>query len=234
MIRITIFTGKDKNKKRVEAVETAVQISQQHHTDLLILPGSSLGPCKINGDFLQLLSDSTGVPILAETEDTYYFRPYKQSKGPFIQHFFTSGDATEHRVREVIDELRTGQRIIKNNNIRIGILLCGENNILRNVRANDNHPEPRYSNIGWPFDYDILVNPAHTNMRQWNLLHKRFAYFSKRNRIAIHCANNINKSWRTTLCVYRNEKLVTMGDFDNKSQFQHYIAENWRLITIAV
>ena len=44
--------------------------------------------------------------------------------------------------------------------------LCGENNILQNRNTG---PKPRGADKSWPFSaYDILVNPSHTIMGQWN------------------------------------------------------------------
>jgi hypothetical protein len=104
-----------------------------------------------------------------------------------------------------------------------------------NVRENRNEPQPRHPDIAWPFVYDVLVNPAHTNMGQWNLHHKRFAYFSRDGRTFLYCTNNTHRSWRTALCVYQDGKKVLMGDeLAETGGMQIDGSKGWRLITIEI
>ena len=130
--------------------------------------------------------------------------------------------------------LESDQRTVVIEGKRINVLLCGENNILRNVRELGNAPQPRHDGIGWAFSYDVLVNPAHSSMGQWNLLHERFAYFSQGGRTAIHCTNNTHAAWGTAMCVYQDGRKLAMGDLKVGNELPHRMEPNWRLVTISI
>ncbi|MBI3942470.1 MAG: hypothetical protein HY326_05605 [Chloroflexi bacterium] len=231
-MKISMFTGIADDPERLKVVNDAVTIAAEHLTDMIVLPGYSFGRgCPPPSSIPQQLADNSGISILAELDHTYYFRPNEPRVGPLVQRFVSSKDVTRSEVQQVVSEFNQGKRVVEIKGKRIGILLCGENNILRNIRKEDYRAGPRYPDIGWPFEYDILVNPSHTSMGEWHLLHKRFAYFS-RSRVFLFCTNNTHKTWKTSLCIYRDGEELLMGDFEKNDKFLKHIEENWRLITI--
>jgi hypothetical protein len=234
-VRISLFAGRLDDPQRVLSVEAATAVAAEHGAAMLVLPGYSLGREKANGCVLQQFADKTGVSILAETTHTFWFRPNQGPVGPFVQRFRRSKDATKAKVQEVAQGLVTGKRIIRVGRVSISVLLCGENNVLRNIQKKDNEPQPRHPDVGWPLGYDVLVNPAHTSMGQWNKLHKRFAYFSQSGRVLLYCTNNTcSSSWKTSLCVYRDGKKVVMGDLKGDGSLLKHEGKVWRLVTIEI
>ncbi|MBW7989494.1 MAG: hypothetical protein FVQ84_05685 [Planctomycetes bacterium] len=244
-MRISIFTGRDCDPKRIVAVKKAiVTASREYRANLLVLPGNSLGSGRNQDGILQELADKNKVSILAEVDRaTSLFRPSKQPRQFCAQQFAVSPSNKKHKdkrvtpckVRKLIELLNNGDRIFKLAGKRIAVLLCGENNILHNIRAEADVAHPRYNDIEWPFDvYDVLVNSTHTSMGHWNLLHKRFAYFSRGDRTAVHCTNNTHRVWGTSLCVYQNGSRSVMGNLENYGMLPTHIENNWRMVTIEV
>jgi hypothetical protein len=244
-MRISIFTGKLNDPQCILAVKEAAGCAvKEFGSDFLVLPGYSFGQRHTNVNDVQQIADEIGLIIFAEVISeaqkignvSFCFIPRRDPKGPFKQLFTQGVNASLNAVRTVADSFSDGSRIINIHNKRIGILLCGENNILTNIQKRSNAPEPRHG-IAWPFSaYDVLINSSHTIMRQWNLLHKRFSYFSRANRTLLYCTNNdkTGASWKSALCIYRNEDLLSMGDFKNVTDVRTKKTENWRMATVEV
>jgi hypothetical protein len=254
-MKISVFTGTYCDPQRQQAVKEAASMAHyKHHSDLLIFPGNSMGNKKSRNAGIQKIADENKIAILAGfKKKIFLFRPKKSIRQFPEQKFAYSspnqdkepkkkggekkneGLVTQRRVKRLIDFFSNGERIFKLGGKRIAVLLCGENNILCNVRGEKNAAHPRYG-IPWPLDkYDVLVNPTHTSMGHWNLLHRRFAYFSQKNRTVIYSANNTrSKSWKTSLCIYNNGKQRLMGDLENYSKECTHIEDKWRIVTTEV
>lgn len=234
-MRISPFTGRMDDAQRVMSVQVAGETAEGHGASLLVLPGRSHKCANPSASNLQKIANEAGVSIIAEATDTFRFRPREELLGPFTQRFIAGNKATHNQVEQVTRGVAEGQRIVEIEQKSVAVLLCGENNILRNVRERNNEPQPRYPDLGWPLNYDVLANPTHSSMGQWNLLHKRFSFFSQSGRTALFCTNNKHSSWRTSLCVYHDGKLVVMGDLDGADELPAYrIEDAWRLVTIKV
>ena|GEM_PF-3532307 len=247
-MKISIISFK-KNEERVLFLnETAIFAANHHQSNLLVLPGYIPGTREGKKEIIQKIVDETKISILAELSgtpkkesNTYYFSPAANPEGPFIQQFESSKTANKklvELVEKLLDEFEQ-TRVVETNSKKIGILLCGENNILQNSHKTNTGPKPRGTDKSWPFSaYDILVNPSHTIMGQWNLLHERFSYFSKGQKTLLYCTNNTNKSaWKSSLCTYQNSLLVVMGDMKLPADFsivQRKVENNWRMITIDI
>lgn len=248
-MRISLFTRRRGDARKSAQLGDAAAVAAEHGAAMVVLPGWSMGqsagkgkgatrrrtaravPRSASARFLQQLADENGLSILAEARDTWCFVPEDEPIGPFVQRFATSAEATRGVVAELTQGYLDGRRSIHLEHTCVRVLLCGENNILRNVKAKGYAAEPRYPDPGWDLKYDVLVNPAHTSMGQWNLLHRRFAYLSQGGRTALYCANNAHASWRSALCVYRDGRLVTMGDLAGAADLPHHTADAWRLVT---
>ncbi len=240
-MKISLFTRRCKldDAKTKAAVRSAVSIAAQHGAEMLVLPGCSMPDSSAiqvmeSKHLLQRFSDENSVLILAEVGRTFCFRPNEQPFGPFEQLFAQGAEVTHSKAAELAEALAGGKRIIEVSDRTIGVLLCGENNFLRNSREEYYEPAARFPGIEWPFGYDVLVNPAHTSMGQWNLLHKRFAYLSQAGRSLLYCTNNSHSSWQTSLCVYQDSKKILMGDFVTTSEVRTYAEDDWRIATIEV
>ena len=236
-MRVSVFSGRsDDSLGRVAAVEAAVATAAEHRANMLVLPAYALGSHEVDDTVLQRGAKETAMSILAEVGDnTFLYRPDRPRTCLLSQQFCTAADATHDKVRAVADAIREGSRTIEVGDKRVAVLLCGENNSLRNVRNERNTPIGRFSDIPWPLEcYDVLVNPAHTSMGHWNLLHLRFAYFSQAGRVAVYCANNTHERWKSSLCVYRNGVKVLTGDLDEVIECPHRIEKDWRLVTLDV
>lgn len=238
-MKVSLFTGRYEDPQRKSHVREASEVAAEHGAKVLVLPGYSLGPGRDEPAAIQQFADAAGVSILAEAhntsqaQDTYCFRPNQGPLGPFIQCFHQGANATRDAVRQVTEEFGKRKRLFEVEGKIIGVLLCGENNILRNAKRYGYKPQPRHQNIEWPLAYDILVNPAHTSMGEWHLLHKRFAYFSQGGRTFMYCTNNTRSSWRTGLCVYQDGKKLVMGDdLTETRRLPTHVADDWRLVTI--
>ena len=240
-MKVSLFTRRYKldDAKVKSAVRSAVGVAAQHGAEMLVLPGYSMPDFSAQQvtdsmDLLQRFSDEYGVLTLAEVGNTFCFRPNEQPIGPFEQLFAQGAEVTHSKAAELAEAFTGGRRIIEVGDRTVGVLLCGENNFFRNSRKKDYEPAARFPGIEWPFDYDLLVNPAHTSMGQWNLLHKRFAYLSQAGRSLLYCTNNLHSSWQTSLCAYQDSKKVLMGDFVTTSEAHTYVQDDWRIATIEV
>jgi len=115
------------------------------------------------------------------------------------------------------------------------ILLCGENNYLRNIRKEANKVADRYKTAPWDLGYDIAINPAHTSMRRWPELKKRFEYLSSNGKALVFTTNNKNIKWGSALRIYQNGNLLIDGGFEKApSDAAIHIEKTWRLITLSL
>lgn len=231
-MKISLFTRQCEDVGEVAQLRAAAGAAIEHGAAMLVLPGWSLGKGKTSGRALRTLASRTGLSILAETDHTYCFVPDGEPIGPFAQLFATSAKATRAAVDELTEGYLRGERSLQIEHTCIRVLLCGENNVLRNVRAKQYAAVPRYADLGWDLKYDVLVNPAHTQMGQWNLLHRRFAYLSQGGRTLLYCTNRSSASWPTALCVYRDGQLITMGDLEGAEGLATCVRDAWRLVTV--
>jgi hypothetical protein len=117
--------------------------------------------------------------------------------------------------KKLINEINQGERTFNLECHKIGILICGENNILRNYQSKANlvswrNGEP---NNGWA---DIIINPSHNTMGNWGKLNKRFEFISKKYGWLIYLTNNSSKhSWKTSIKIFKKGKEIRNGDNPN-------------------
>lgn len=244
-MKISIISFKENEEGGLFLNEAAMFAANHHQSNLLVLPGYIPGTREGKQEIIQKIVDEAKISILAELagmtkkkSNMYYFSPWADPEGPFIQHFESSNTANKKVVEKLLDEFEQ-TRVVEANGKKIGVLLCGENNILQNSHKTNTGPKPRGTEKSWPFSaYDILVNPSHTIMGRWNPLHERFSYFSEGQKTLLYCTNNTNKaSWKSSLCIYQNSLPVIMGDMKLLSDFatvQTKVENNWRMITIDI
>lgn len=120
-------------------------------------------------------------------------------------------DSTQaNRDRELVDGLLAdcqagGERTINLEGLPIGLLVCGENNLLTNAQSDENRVYVRHHELdGHVFDHvRIVFNGAHTTMGNWGKLNRRFEYLSRDKRWAFYATNCNRNTWGTsTVRVY--------------------------------
>lgn len=250
-MRVSIFTGRHDDTltdKRAAYVSEAITLAAKHQTDLLVLPGASIHDFGmrprpfVNPNHMQAQASTAGISILTEVsyhEEPYYrfclFQPSRPLQVLTKQSFIDSQDVREESAQEVLEMIATNQRSFELANKRYAVLICGENNILRNV--NHDTPQLRFPQLEWPTSYDVLINPSHTTMSQWNLLHKRFAFFSKEGRTLLYCTNNTKRtSWKSALCIYRDGMLIADGETIHEfpTTARLVVNDDWRLLSLDI
>lgn len=130
-----------------------------------------------------------------------------------IRQVFSRSDAGEARVRAVVEACRAGQRTVVISGVPVGLLVCGENNVLANVQSEDNRVVVRH--VGgrelFPGDLKVVLNGAHTRMGNWGKMEKRFRWLSRSRRWAFF-STNVDHSWGTgELRAYFDGKLIARG-----------------------
>lgn len=131
------------------------------------------------------------------------------------QSFATSADANNQP--ELVEELikqcgKDGERTIHLCGIKMGLLICGEINVLSNEQGNikdRNRPYIRFhrSDTGVQLfaHLRLVFNGAHTKMGEWSKLDRRFRFLSSGKRWALYATNNDKTAWGTsTLRAYYN------------------------------
>ena len=137
------------------------------------------------------------------------------------QEFATSKEAEPALVNRLVDECRLeGKRAIDMDGITVGLLICGENNVLVNEQRNHNRAHVRFR----PKTFDlfrgvpVIFNGAHTTMGEWGKLQRRFEFLSKGKRWAFYATNSNKKTWgRSTLQAYYDGRRIATS---NGSQSQ--------------
>lgn len=102
------------------------------------------------------------------------------------------------------------ERTINLAGLRLGLLVCGENNVLTNEQDNGNRALVRHQPDSHLFEHvRVVFNGAHTNMGNWGKLDRRFRYLSRERRWAFYATNCGNEAWgRSTVRGYYNGRLI--------------------------
>lgn len=215
----------------------AIKCASKHKSNLLVFPGyhPSLPPPTTLLKLYEELSKKYNLFIIAEIKDTYLFTP-EGLKKPFTQLFAKSSEkGVSHKVQMLYEEIVQGKRNFEIIEKKCRILLCGENNYLKNIRKDANKVVCRYRTAPWDWGYDILINPAHTSMKRWPELNKRFEYLSASGKTVLYTTNNNNTGWGTALRIYQNRSLLVEGNFQKvPSNTSIHTEETWRLITMSL
>ena len=138
-------------------------------------------------------------------------------------------------VEGLIHLLENGSRSFKISGKTFSVLLCGENNLIKNIQTQSNKAIVRHN---YKFDtesYDVLINQSHTTMGNWPKLIKRFKFLSKNKKTLIFLVNNDtnNDNWTSAINVFYDGKRTMTGDFEkNTGEFSIY--SDWRLATINI
>lgn len=102
-----------------------------------------------------------------------------------------------------------------NSGIGIGILSCGENNILKNSQKHQNkkvyvrYHENEQISLWKKSSIHMIFNGAHTIMGNWGKLDYRFKQLSEIYGLYLYSTNNTSSSWgKSALRIYSKGKLI--------------------------
>jgi hypothetical protein len=95
----------------------------------------------------------------------------------------------------------------------VGLLVCGENNVLRNQQARGNAVSVRGRSSATLFEgARIVCNGAHTGMGNWGKLDRRFEFLSSGGRCALYATNCEAQGWTSACRVYVDGRVVANGE----------------------
>lgn len=250
-MKLSVLTREINTSTSLSVIKAAAKITAEHGSKILILPGyhACQNPDYLYLDKIKTFSIEFNIKILIEAvkksrRSTFLVVPTDSEIIEFSQHVIRGNDP-KNKYKNLSDEIESNKRDFQIGKINFRVLLCGENNYFKNERKNTeiNKAVIRYKDISWNYKYDVLLNPAHTTMGQWNLLNKRFEKLSENNKTVIfttnkgknNCKGNIEeiKSWSTALRVYKDGKLYIDGELKDVNLLSH-IEEKWRLVTFNV
>jgi hypothetical protein len=132
------------------------------------------------------------------------------------QRFGSSGEAERDTglVRDLVVACRPGgERRLALAGSDVGLLCCGENNVLRNAQARGNEVMVRHGVATTLFDgARVVFNGAHTNMGNWAKLNRRFEWLSRGPRLAMYTTNNSARGWTSALGAWWGGERLATGE----------------------
>lgn len=180
-------------------------INKLYNSDLILFPGYTFENIST---FLKVIEKSTNnnsvIVFEIYSKDDYDGCGIVQEKKikniGISQIFATSKEANDENLSEILDKMAT-ERYFKHNNKRIRLIICGENNLLRNQQSNHNKVFFRSKDKALTNrftkmvdDTDIFLNPAHTPMGNLGKLKKRWAYLSENKKVVLFTTNEISEN----------------------------------------
>jgi len=260
-MKITVYSNKCDEKfcnnarprsEYEDQVCRAIDIASQHNSNLLVLPGYTLGKDKTNftkdKTFFQSLTDEYNISIVAEvirgkTKQTCPIGDYKTSARTvqFVPHkpdalvemcqIFAQGKDDDECKRVFLDQFNSGQRDLTGVVKRARVMLCGEHNVLKVPHNGSPYlPEGSY----WSNDYDVLIIHSHDSTKRWRELKPRFTQWSQNGRYVIYNTNNLWNVWGSAIHIYHDGQKIIDGTFKGVDPSTTHIEDRWRLVTIEV
>jgi len=169
------------------------------------------------------------------TSKWYIFRGNAIIKENIEQLFATSSQAKRKAVEPLLERLEDKRRVnIDGYSCRL--VICGENNMLRNKQSEDNRVSFRISDLEDRFQKifsktDVFLNPAHTPMGNLAKMRKRWGYLSRGGRLCLFTTNAINEKKlrqrrlqyvfsnsqeQTPETIFRDGSRITVFDWERK------------------
>ena len=132
------------------------------------------------------------------------------------QLFGSSADV--NRDKKLIDQLLAecgpgGQRTTRLAGQDIGLLVCGENNVLVNKQSEGNKCGGirHYPGRKLLEHVDLILNGAHTIMGNWGKLNERFTWLSSDGRTVAYTTNNDKKAWGSAIRIFHDGQRIADG-----------------------
>lgn len=164
-----------------------------------------------------------GFSALFETQlsDGIHYHVYDRHGGiqpdSYPQVFAGSQEANAKKNQHLVQDLfsacqKDGSRILTVGGVKLGLLICGENNILYNKQSDGNRVSVRHHPGSDIFDdVRVVLNGSHTVMGNWGKLERRFEYLSRDKRFMFYTTNNTKSWWTTSLRVYYDGQRLADG-----------------------
>lgn len=131
------------------------------------------------------------------------------------QRFGSSAEANREpaMVRDLVEACRPGgERRLSLAGSDVGLLCCGENNVLQNAQSDGNAVRVRHGASTTLFEgARIVFNGAHTNMGNWGKLNRRFEWLSAGPRLALYATNNSASGWTSSLGAWWGGERLASG-----------------------
>jgi hypothetical protein len=129
------------------------------------------------------------------------------------QRFVNSSQANADpdMVTDLVEDCAPGrERTLNLAGLRLGLLVCGENNVLANEQSNGNRALVRHQPDASLFKgVRVVFNGAHSTMGNWGKINERFKYLSSQRRWAFYATNCGKAGWgRSTVRGYYNGVLI--------------------------
>jgi len=224
-MKILCVSFKEQSKVDREVLTKEIyEEARREKVNLVILPGNVLDDrIKKDEKWASDFADKNNLSIIYEKCLTKkgsgnYYRLHSKSsdKNTGTQKFATSSEvnANSNLCESLIKEINEGDRTIKVGNVKFGVIICGENNILENIQSEKNKVKWRYkSPKNW--GVNVIINPSHNTMGNWAKLNKRFEFLSKKYGYVIYLTNSssLEQSFgKSSLRIYKDGKEVKNGD----------------------
>lgn len=229
-----------------DKLSITADIIDSSRSDFIIFPGNTLDTIDDAINLMNIIRNKKSTVLfevsqlpIGDLNDEIIHCPFLIQKGKLINlhtfQFFTTSNIIENNVflaEAFINELET-RRQFKIGDYKCLVLLCGENNILRNVqsennrvifRIDDNQLEKRFKNV--IKGVDVILNPIHKPQSgNQNKLHKRREYFSKNKRVYISTNNCVTLSSyaKSIQYVYYNGEELEIPEpiFDEDNRYMY-------------
>ena len=223
-IQLVSYVLKIQSKDKVYMTADIINSST---SDLIVFSGSTLDTIEDVFKLQGLIKNKKSTALievsrisLGDINSEIINCPFIIAKGEIVNmhtfQCFATSDSIENNIflaETFINELET-RRKFKVKGCNCLVLLCGENNILKNLQSNCNNVVVRIDNKSLVQRFkqvlnssDIILNIIHQpQYGNQNKLHKRREFFSQNNRTYLSTNNckKLSSSVKSTQYVYRN------------------------------
>jgi len=191
--------------------------------DLVIFPGNFLKiPKSIKDEeWISDFAEKNNIHVFYEkfvTENgkNNYYELYSKfgSKNTCRQLFVDSSEVETNSelCESLIQKIDNGDRTINVGGVNFGIIICGENNVLKNLQLEDNRVIWRcMSPNNW--NAEVILNPSHNTMGNWGKLQKRFEFLSNKYGYVIYLTNSSCQGFgKSSLKIYNKGREIKNSD----------------------
>jgi hypothetical protein len=118
----------------------------------------------------------------------------------------------------------------------VGLLVCGENNVLANAQSRDNAVSVRGRPGARIFEgTHIVCNGAHTLMGNWGKLDRRFEFLSEGGGVALYATNADGRSWARACRLYVDGRRIATGvDASGEVEIVTDVEDEFRAVSIVL
>ena len=195
-----------RKEKFGNAVLVSDIIRKARGTDLVLFSGWTLRNKEELGEVVRRTAGTTQTVILEvgfglrakdASEGYYVISPGKDGPAALKQEFATSDDVNNDRdrINSYLDKV-VKERCFNISGRKMRLIICGENNVLRNIQSQGNAVTCRIDDEGSRRrldailrDTDVFLNPSHTPMGNLGKMQKRWEFLSMDGRAALFVTN---------------------------------------------